>query len=527
MDEQNKNENKNHTTEHRMTERRMTERHMTREERVAAQQRALYGASSSEYNRQSESGRPQQRKSGTGGDRKNGAQRGNSLSHSKRQKQLQEQRIRLFGGIAAVLVVIVIIVAIILMSGGRHGESDKKNSGAANGSIMSSETGGTKDEEDSKADSGEGQSEKDTAEDESVSAEGATESDNGEGGADDGSLPPVTQEQVPEGTERVYATTVVNIRVSPDTGADVLAKLQAGESILRTANENGWSTVDYNGTTAYISSDFLTTEAPTQTTSQTDPGNAAALGSIASKKVANHEGAWDLNALETTPVNFGYAVDNRDANMIPTDWAWYENQWGQHHVDWIQETDSNTIYLTMDEGFGNETTVRILDTLKEKNVKVVFFITKHFLEEKPEVVQRMIDEGHIIGNHTCTHPDMTSLTLEEAESQIMTLHNMVKEQFGYEMKLFRFPEGRYSDQTLGLVDNLGYKTVFWTFGYNDYSGEPEIEFAKQETVKYLHPGAIYLLHASSETNTEILPYFIDEARARGYEFGVYPVDEDM
>lgn len=444
-----------------------------------------------------------ERKSGSG-QRTSGTGR-NALSRKRRARQLRERRIRMIAGAVLLLLIAAVIAVVAAVNTGRKKPADDKHS-----------------EPSFSQESVSGDQEEGTQEDQTGSDTVTEENSGGEGGADEETVSENTQEPLPEGAELVYAVSAVNIRPIPDTAGEILGKLQAGESIVRTADENGWSTVDYNGTTAYISSEFLTTEEP----AVQQPENTAAAGSIASKKLANHEGVWDLSTLDTTMIPFGYSDSNRDANMIPTDWAWYESQWGQHHVDWIQETDSNTIYLTMDEGFGNDTTARILDTLKEKNVKIVFFITENFLKDRPDMVQRMIDEGHIIGNHTCTHPNMTSLSLEEAEEQIMRLHNEVKEQFGYEMTLFRFPQGYYSDQTLGLVDNLGYKTVFWTFGYNDYSEEPEIEYAKQETLKYLHPGAIYLLHASSETNTEILSYFIDEVRARGYEFGVYPVDED-
>ncbi len=237
---------------------------------------------------------------------------------------------------------------------------------------------------------------------------------------------------------------------------------------------------------------------------------------------------WDLNTLDNTPVYFGYAEVNRDpVTHIPTDWAWYESKWGQFNVDWIQDTSQNIIYLTMDEGYPNEYTSTILDILAEKNVKACFFLTQMFLdggEQSDAQIRRMINEGHVIGSHTVHHKSMPSLSIEEQTSEIVTVNNTIRERFGYEVKLFRFPEGVYSDRCLGLVDNLGLKTCFWSYAYNDYSEEqPPVEESLQKAIDALHPGAVYLLHANSSTNTAFLSRWIDAARAQGFEFGVYPL----
>ena len=232
---------------------------------------------------------------------------------------------------------------------------------------------------------------------------------------------------------------------------------------------------------------------------------------------------WDLSLLSAEPVPYGYVRENRDESNVPTDMFWYDSQWGQFNVDWIQDTSKNVIYLTMDDGFANDTTAPILDILKEKDVKAVFFLTKNFVDGMPEIVRRMIDEGHQIGNHTCSHPRMPELSVEEQTAEIMELQDQVRDQFGYEMKYFRFPEGAFSEQSLGLVDNLGLKSVFWSYAYNDYSEEqPPVEESLWKAIGELHPGAVYLLHASSSTNAAFLADFIDECRSRGFEFGVYP-----
>ena len=281
------------------------------------------------------------------------------------------------------------------------------------------------------------------------------------------------------------------------------AETPAGESIMDEAAATGESIADE----AAAAGDSIADEA------------AAADESITNEAAA----VWDLDALPNDLIPYGYVRENRDESNVPTDMFWYESQWGQYNVDWIQDTRQNIIYLTMDDGFPNETTAVILDILREKDVKAVFFLTKQFVDGMPEIVQRMIDEGHQIGNHSCNHPTMPDLSVEEQTAEIMNLQDQVREQFGYDMKYFRFPEGAFSERSLGLVDNLGLKTVFWSYAYNDYSEEqPPVEESLQLALGELHPGAVYLLHANSTTNAAFLADWIDACRARGFEFGIYP-----
>ena len=327
--------------------------------------------------------------------------------------------------------------------------------------------------------------------------------------------------EVSDGTYKVYATDIVNVRKTPSKEGEILGKLNEGDEVTAYGTEGEWVRISYNGGTAYIHGDYVTKEKPgtdPTPTSSAEGGN----GSFANNSYNGEK--FDLSTLDNTPVYFGYNAENLDENMIPTDWKWYSNKWNKFNVDWIQDTSKKTIYLTMDEGFGNDNTIKILQVLKEKNVKVVFFLTKYFVDERPELVKQMIDEGHQLGNHTCTHPDMTSKTIDEQTSQIMDLNDLVEEKFGYKMKMFRYPEGVYSDQSFGLVNNLGFKVVFWSYAYKDYdtANQPPVDESLKKALDRLHNGAIYLLHANSDTNTEFLADFIDGARAKGFEFGVYP-----
>lgn len=178
------------------------------------------------------------------------------------------------------------------------------------------------------------------------------------------------------------------------------------------------------------------------------------------------------------------------------------------------------VYLTFDEGYEAGYTSQILATLKENNVKATFFITAHYLNTQPELVKQMIDEGHIVGNHTVNHKSMPSLTESQINSEVMDLHKAMYEKFQYEMKYIRPPMGEYSEKTLAVTNSLGYKTVMWSFAYADWNekDQPDKEQAKKKILDNVHNGEIMLLHGNSKTNTEILGDIIKEIKNMGYEF---------
>lgn len=211
-----------------------------------------------------------------------------------------------------------------------------------------------------------------------------------------------------------------------------------------------------------------------------------------------------------------------DAENRPNGATLYQEKYGQYAADFIRE-DTTQIYLTFDEGYENGYTAGILDTLKEKNVQAVFFVTQPYVESEPELVQRMIDEGHIVGNHSVTHPSFPEISFEECQQEIIGLHNYMKENFGYEMSLFRFPMGEFSEADLKVVQDLGYRSVFWSFAYRDWlvDDQPDPQEAITTIESKCHPGAIYLLHAVSQTNAQILGQVIDDLRRQGYTFCAY------
>ena len=198
----------------------------------------------------------------------------------------------------------------------------------------------------------------------------------------------------------------------------------------------------------------------------------------------------------------------------------YQEKYGEYDAFFIGPSAGNKIYLTFDEGYENGYTAKILDTLKAKNVRAVFFLTLPYAQSEPQLIKRMIDEGHTVGNHSSAHKSFPDLPLMEAAKDIVRLHEYMKENFGYEMALFRPPMGEFSEQTLALAQSLGYKTVFWSFAYRDWlvDEQPLTAEALTKALSLSHPGAIYLLHAVSQTNAEILDEYIDNMRTKGYEF---------
>lgn len=186
---------------------------------------------------------------------------------------------------------------------------------------------------------------------------------------------------------------------------------------------------------------------------------------------------------------------------------------------WLLD-DEKKVCLTFDEGYENGYTPSILDTLKEKNVKAIFFVTYDFASQNHDLIERMIEEGHIVGNHTWHHYDMTEIDTGTAKEEISYLHKYIKDSFNYTMSCFRFPEGSFSEQSLGIVKSLGYKSVFWSFAYADWDVNKQVDESKalQNITNSTHNGEIILLHAVSETNAKILGKVIDEIRNQGYDF---------
>lgn len=180
------------------------------------------------------------------------------------------------------------------------------------------------------------------------------------------------------------------------------------------------------------------------------------------------------------------------------------------------------IYLTFDAGYENGYTEKILDVLKEEEVPAAFFLVGNYIEKNPEIVKRMQNEGHIVGNHTMTHPDMSAISDKESfEAELKGLEELYKKTTGKVMKkVYRPPQGKYSEDNLKLAKEMGYTTVFWSLAYVDWYEEkqPTREDALNTLNSRIHKGAIVLLHSTSKTNAEILQELIRGWKKEGYHF---------
>ncbi|MDR0986927.1 MAG: polysaccharide deacetylase family protein [Ruminococcus sp.] len=182
------------------------------------------------------------------------------------------------------------------------------------------------------------------------------------------------------------------------------------------------------------------------------------------------------------------------------------------------------VTLTFDEGYENGYTSIILDALKDKGVKAIFFVTGDYVKSNKPLIQRMLDEGHIIGNHGMKHKSIPGLSEEGLAEDIMSLHELVKAEFGYDMIYFRPPCGEFSERSLKQVQDLGYTTLMWSFAYVDWeeNNQPDKAAALKRITSAAHEGEIMLLHAVSSVNADLMPEIIDNFREQGLEF-VLPV----
>lgn len=223
-------------------------------------------------------------------------------------------------------------------------------------------------------------------------------------------------------------------------------------------------------------------------------------------------------ALSTEKHGYGQGVQLDDKNR-PTGALDFNANYGKYGATALRE-DKKNILLTFDQGYENGYTAQILDTLKEKKVKAVFFLLQDYAKRNPELVQRMIDEGHIVGNHSVSHYSMPDLSAEECRQEIEGLQEYMKQNFGVTMKLFRPPMGEFSEQSLSVTKDCGLSTMLWSFAYADWdvNAQPDPAQAKEKLIGAAHEGAIYLLHSVSQTNAEVLGEVIDGIRAEGFEF---------
>lgn len=228
--------------------------------------------------------------------------------------------------------------------------------------------------------------------------------------------------------------------------------------------------------------------------------------------------------LETSSIpenkKIGWGIKRKENHEQPDLGAYNRKTLEEFEGIGMGNSESKKIYLTFDEGYEAGYTESILQTLDECNITATFFLTAHYINTQEQLVAKMIEKGHIIGNHTVNHKSMPNLTLEEMQKEIMDLHIVVKEKFNYEMKYLRPPMGEYSKRSLEKTKQLGYTTVMWSFAYLDYDEkkQPSVEEAREKIIDNIHSGEIMLLHGNSKTNAEVLKDVINEIKSEGYTF---------
>ncbi len=249
-----------------------------------------------------------------------------------------------------------------------------------------------------------------------------------------------------------------------------------------------------------------------KTNSQTSTTNNATETSVSPEPMADSK---------NTKKSHSYGVaKNGVANEISINAQKYfeDNNFNAFCLD--AKSKEKVLYLTFDCGYENGYTSKILDVLKQKNVTAAFFCTLPQVKENLDLIKRMIDEGHVVGNHSVTHPSFAEISTTQMAEEIKGMENYLKENFNYSEPYFRFPKGEYTDEALDVVDSLGYTSVFWSLAYEDWdlNNQKGEQYAYEKVVSRLHPGAVILLHSVSPDNANALASIIDEAKRQGYEF---------
>lgn len=216
----------------------------------------------------------------------------------------------------------------------------------------------------------------------------------------------------------------------------------------------------------------------------------------------------------------GWGLSFRKAGEQPVGNASRE-ELAQYDAYFMGDDSEKVIYLTFDCGYENGNTALILDTLKEHDVQATFFVVGHFLEKAPELVKRMADEGHAVGNHTWHHYDIDTLDKEAFQAELEDIENLFREITGKELsKYYRPPQGKCGINNLKMAQELGYSAIFWSLAYVDWdvNNQPTHQAALDTLTSRAHPGAIVLLHIISKTNGEILDELLTKWEEMGYSF---------
>lgn len=248
-------------------------------------------------------------------------------------------------------------------------------------------------------------------------------------------------------------------------------------------------------------------------------GVAAAVVIAGSALFTGAKVAEDLAIDTSADGNWGLSFQQEGQAPVTNVTAEFLSQYDGYYMG---DSSEKNLYLTFDAGYENGYTAGILDVLKKHDVKAAFFLVGNYLKTSPELVKRMVSEGHTVGNHTYSHPDMSAISTEDAfREELSKLEEEYKSVTGKEMlKYYRPPQGKYSEANLKMAKDLGYRTIFWSLAYVDWyeSDQPTKEEAFNKLIPRVHPGAIVLLHSTSKTNAEILDELLIKWENMGYKF---------
>ena len=240
---------------------------------------------------------------------------------------------------------------------------------------------------------------------------------------------------------------------------------------------------------------------------------AAVLASSLANPVGAVEGHW-----------YCKRMSDHTQPPIPPEYSYVE-KYGGYFLDHDHgdNCDDKVIYLTFDAGYENGNVAKVLDILKKHDATGCFFILSHLVESNTDLVKRMFDEGHTVGNHTMKHKNMAKYGNEETfQTELGGLETLTKELTGHELaKVYRPPEGSFSEENMKIVSEMGYKTIFWSFAYADWDNDkqPDPDSSLQKLLDHTHNGEILLLHPTSATNAAILDQYLTELEKQGYRFG--------
>ncbi len=238
------------------------------------------------------------------------------------------------------------------------------------------------------------------------------------------------------------------------------------------------------------------------------------------KKKSNSENRDKLNGNLSNKL-LCWGISRRPDNQVPAADPGAPELLKKYGAKYLGDVSKKVIYLTFDEGYENGYTAQILDTLRDNGVKAIFFITGPYLSGQQELVRRMVEEGHYVGNHSIHHPSLPGLDDKQLEEELLGLDRAFNEKFGENMVFLRPPKGEYSERTLAITEQLGYCNLFWSFAYDDWYRDKirGSEYARDIVMRNLHNGAVILLHAVSKDNAEGLDGIIKGAEDKGYIFG--------